>query len=186
VAIPVGFAEERAMLAFEVDPGDVKPEFFGVTAERDGYRIAHRDPGRQADVVIGATGAGHDPTAAFGEHPRAPWYDCVDVIGLRGGSRTERACGDQDARNADTKRHEPRQRCDRLECDPAIAAFKHRIRRTARKRGQAQNSSTPRTPATTHITTEQHAFYEFADIGEVRSATGAEKIVPLVADFDRV
>jgi hypothetical protein len=60
VAIPVGFAEERAMLAFEVDPGDVKPEFFGVTAKRDGDRIAHRDPGRQADVVIGATGAGHD------------------------------------------------------------------------------------------------------------------------------
>jgi hypothetical protein len=29
VAIPVGFAEERAKLAFEVDPGDVKPEFLG-------------------------------------------------------------------------------------------------------------------------------------------------------------
>jgi len=40
VAIPVGFAEERAMLAFEVDPSDVKPEFFGVPAERDGDRIA--------------------------------------------------------------------------------------------------------------------------------------------------
>ena len=91
VAIPVGFAEERAVLAFEVDPGDVKPEFFGVTAERDGDRVAHRDPGRQADVMIGATGAGHDPTAAFGEHSRAPWYDRVDVISLRGGSRTDRA-----------------------------------------------------------------------------------------------
>jgi hypothetical protein len=101
VAIPVGFAEERAMLAFEVDPGDVKPEFFGVTAKRDGDRIAHRDPGRQADVVIGATGAGHDPTATFGEHSRSPWCDRVDVIGLRGSSRTERACGDQDARNPD-------------------------------------------------------------------------------------
>ena len=31
-----------------------------------------------------------------------------------------------------------------------------------------------------------YAFYEFADINEVRAATGAEKIVPLVADFDRV
>jgi hypothetical protein len=67
----------------------------------------------------------------------------LTVIGLRGDSRTERACGDQDACNPNTKRHEPRQRCDRLESDPAIAAFKHRIRRTARKRGQAQNSSTP-------------------------------------------
>ena len=31
-----------------------------------------------------------------------------------------------------------------------------------------------------------YAFYEFADIDEVRAATDAEKIVPLVADFDRV
>jgi hypothetical protein len=92
VAIPVGFAEKRAMLAFEVDPGDVKPEFFGVTAERSGDGVAHCDPGRQTDVVIGATGAGHDPTAAFGEHSRATWYDRVDVIGLRGGRRTGRAC----------------------------------------------------------------------------------------------
>jgi hypothetical protein len=102
VAIPVGFAEEHAMLAFEVDPGDVKLEFFGVTAERDGDRIAHRDPGRQADVVIGATGAGHDPAATFGEHSRAPWYDRVDVIGLSE-SLTERGCGDQDASNPDRK-----------------------------------------------------------------------------------
>ena len=102
MAIPVGFAEERAMLAFEIDPGDVKPEFFGMTAERDGDRIAHRDLGRQADVVIGATGAGHDPAATFGEHSRAPWYDRVDVIGLSE-SLTERGCGDQDASNPDRK-----------------------------------------------------------------------------------
>jgi hypothetical protein len=33
VAISGGFAEDRAMLAFEVDPGDPEPKFFGVTAE---------------------------------------------------------------------------------------------------------------------------------------------------------
>jgi hypothetical protein len=32
-AITVGFAEDRAMLAFEVDAGDGEPEFFGVTAK---------------------------------------------------------------------------------------------------------------------------------------------------------
>src|SRR3984893_16660979 len=59
VAISFGFAEDRAMLALEVDPGDGEPKFFEVTAERDGDRIADRDPGWQADVVIGPTGAGH-------------------------------------------------------------------------------------------------------------------------------
>ena len=33
VAISFGFAEDRAMLAFEVDPGDPEPKFLGVTAE---------------------------------------------------------------------------------------------------------------------------------------------------------
>jgi hypothetical protein len=33
VAISFGFAEDRAILAFEVDPGDGEPKFFGVTAE---------------------------------------------------------------------------------------------------------------------------------------------------------
>jgi hypothetical protein len=68
VAISFGFAEDRAMLAFEVDLGDEEPKFFGVTAEQDGDRIADRDPGWQADVVIGPAGAGHDPTATFGQH----------------------------------------------------------------------------------------------------------------------
>jgi hypothetical protein len=33
VAITVGFAQDRAMLAFELDSGDGEPEFFGVTGE---------------------------------------------------------------------------------------------------------------------------------------------------------
>ena len=33
VVISFSFAEDRAMLAFEVDPGDIEPKFFGVTAE---------------------------------------------------------------------------------------------------------------------------------------------------------
>ena len=31
-----------------------------------------------------------------------------------------------------------------------------------------------------------YAFYEFADVEYAQAATGAEKIAPLVADFDRV
>ena len=67
------------MLAFEVDPGAGEPKFFGVTAERDGDRIADRDPGWQADVVIGPAGAGHDPTATFGQHTWAPRCYRLDV-----------------------------------------------------------------------------------------------------------
>jgi hypothetical protein len=107
VAISFGFAEDRAMLAFEVDPGDGEPKFFGVTAERDGDRIADRDPGWQADVVIGPAGAGHDPTATFGQHTWAPRCYRLDGIGLISSSRAETACGDQEARNPDTKRHQP-------------------------------------------------------------------------------
>lgn len=33
VAITVAFAVDRAMLAFEIDPGNGEPELFGVTAE---------------------------------------------------------------------------------------------------------------------------------------------------------
>ena len=33
VAISFGFAEDRAILAFEVDPGNGEPKFFRVTAE---------------------------------------------------------------------------------------------------------------------------------------------------------
>jgi hypothetical protein len=107
VTIPVIFAEQRAMLAFEVDPGNVEPEFFGVTAERDGDRVADGDPGRQSDVLIGAARGGHDPTATLRKQSRASRHDRVDVIGLTGNSRTKHACGDQDGYNPGPKRHEP-------------------------------------------------------------------------------
>jgi hypothetical protein len=103
VAISFGFAEDRAMLAFEVDPGDGEPKFFAVTAERDGDRIADRDPGWQADVVIGPAGAGHDPTATFGKHTWAPRCYRLDGIEVISGSRAETASGDQEARNPDAK-----------------------------------------------------------------------------------
>jgi hypothetical protein len=97
VAISFGFAEDRAMLAFEVDPGDGEPKFFGVTPERDGDRIADRDPGWQADVVIGPAGAGHDPTATFGQHTRAPRCYRLDSIALISSSRAETGGGYQEA-----------------------------------------------------------------------------------------
>ena len=124
VAISFGFAEDRAMLAFEVDPGDGEPKFFGVTAERDGDRIADRDPGWQADVVIGPAGAGHDPTATFGQHTWAPRCYRLDGIGLISSSRAETASGNQEARNPDTKWHGPSPiECDMLKSALAIAAF---------------------------------------------------------------
>jgi hypothetical protein len=56
VAVAISFAENRAMLSFEIDPGDGEPEFFRVTAKSDGDRIANRDLGWQADVAIGSAG----------------------------------------------------------------------------------------------------------------------------------
>ena len=124
MAISFGFAEDRAMLALEVDPGDGEPKFFGVTAERDGDRVADRDPGWQADVVIGPAGAGHDPTATFGQHTWAPRCYRLDGIGLICSSRAETASGNQEARDPDTKWHRPSPiECDMLKSALAIAAF---------------------------------------------------------------
>jgi hypothetical protein len=72
VAVTISLDENRAMLSFEIDPGDGEPEFFRVTAKSDGDRIANRDLGWQADVAIGSAGRGHEPTAAFGSTPGAP------------------------------------------------------------------------------------------------------------------
>jgi hypothetical protein len=72
VAVTISFAENRAMFCFEIDPDDGEPEFFRVTAKSDGERIANRDSGWQANVAIGPAGRGHEPTAAFGQHTRAP------------------------------------------------------------------------------------------------------------------
>jgi hypothetical protein len=91
VAITIGFAEDRAMLGFEVDPGNGEPEFFGVTAEPDGDRIANRDPGWQADLAVGPAGTGHKPTAAFGQDTWPPRCYRFDGIGLIGSSRAETA-----------------------------------------------------------------------------------------------
>jgi hypothetical protein len=58
-------------------------------------------------VVIGPAGAGHQPTATFGQHTCAPRYYRIGGIGLISSSRTETAGGDQEAGNPDTKRHQP-------------------------------------------------------------------------------
>jgi hypothetical protein len=91
VAITIGFAEDRAMLGFEVDPGNGEPKFFGVTAEPDGDRIADRDPGWQADLAVGPAGTGHKPTAAFGQDTWPPRCYRLDGTGLIGSSRAETA-----------------------------------------------------------------------------------------------
>jgi hypothetical protein len=81
VAITIGFAEDRAMLGFEVDPGNGEPEFFGVTAEPDGDRIANRDPGWQADLAVSPAGTGHKPTAVFGQDTWPPGVTALTASG---------------------------------------------------------------------------------------------------------
>jgi hypothetical protein len=93
VAITIGFAEDRAMLGFEVDPGNGEPEFFGVTAEPDGDRIANRDSGWQADLAVSPAGTGHKPTAAFGQDTWPARCYRFDGIGLIGSGRAKTAQG---------------------------------------------------------------------------------------------
>jgi hypothetical protein len=75
-------------------------------------------------VVIGPAGAGHDPTATFGQHTWAPRCYRLDGIGLISSSRAETAGSNQEARNPDTKWHRPSSiECDMLKSALAIAAF---------------------------------------------------------------
>jgi len=72
VSISLGFAKNRAMLPFQVDPCDRKRIILGVAAEAKGEGIPDRNQRRQADVLISPAGRGNEPTAAFGQYPEAP------------------------------------------------------------------------------------------------------------------
>jgi hypothetical protein len=67
----VGLVENRAVVPPHDDPHDRKPKFFWAAPKMNSDRIADRDAGWQCDVVVGVAGGGHEPTAAFGQHPRA-------------------------------------------------------------------------------------------------------------------
>src|SRR5947209_7275948 len=99
VSVSFGFAEDRAMAALEIDPCDGELVFLGAAAEGDGDRVADRDPSRQGDVLIRFAGAGYEPFAAFGQLARAARLDGLDTVRLPSGGRSDRSCGEQQARN---------------------------------------------------------------------------------------
>src|SRR6266481_532818 len=113
VPISVRFAKNRTMAAFRGDPGDRERILLGAAAEGEGQRIANRDPRWQVDVVISLAGAGHDPVATFGQHTRAPRLYRLDGTGLTGSGSAESKGAEQEARDPDTKRHQP----SPIECD---------------------------------------------------------------------
>src|SRR5215470_17577433 len=87
VAIALGFAENCRPLSVQVNPRDRERIVLGVTSIAKSDRIAHLDPRRQADVLIGLAGGGNKPTAAFGQHPRGARRDSLDIAS-RGSAET--------------------------------------------------------------------------------------------------
>jgi hypothetical protein len=71
VPIALGFAENCAVLSFQVDPRYRKRIVLRVAAKAKNDRIADPDPGWQADMLIRLAGGGDKPAAAFG-HQRRP------------------------------------------------------------------------------------------------------------------
>jgi hypothetical protein len=67
----VGLVENGTVVPPHDDPHDRKPIFFWAAPIMNSDRLADRDAGWQCDVVVGVAGGGHEPTAAFGQHPRA-------------------------------------------------------------------------------------------------------------------
>jgi hypothetical protein len=57
------------MMPLPVDPRDRKRIVLGVASKAKGDRIADRNPGRQADAVIGFAVRRNNPAAAFCEYP---------------------------------------------------------------------------------------------------------------------
>src|SRR6516165_9715995 len=78
--IAAGFAEDRTVATLVGYAGDRKREFLRAAAECHGDRVTNRDPRRQIDVMIGFAGAGNEPAAALGQHPRAAGLDSLDAI----------------------------------------------------------------------------------------------------------
>ena len=78
--VALGFAEDHATPRLLVNPRDRKPIVLWVAAKVQGDRIADCDPVRQPHVLIGSTGGGDDPTAAFGQYPKGARYDGRNIV----------------------------------------------------------------------------------------------------------
>src|SRR5262249_48947579 len=74
-------AKNCAAVALERDPSDEEPILLRMAPERDGNRVADRDPRWQTDVVMGPAGAGNKPIPTFGQHPGAMRMHRFDSIG---------------------------------------------------------------------------------------------------------
>jgi len=78
--VALGFAKNHATPPLLVNPRDQKPIVLRVAAKVQGDPIADCDPVRQPHVVIGSTGGGNDPTAAFGQYPKAARHDGGNIV----------------------------------------------------------------------------------------------------------
>ena len=78
--VALGFAKNHATPPLLVNPRDQKPIVLRVAAKVQGDPIADCDPVRQPHVVIGSTGGGDDPTAAFGQYPKTARYDGGNIV----------------------------------------------------------------------------------------------------------
>ena len=78
--VALGLAENHATRRLLVNPRDWKHIVLWVAAKVQGDRIAHCDPVRQPHVVIGSTGGGDDPTAAFCQYPKRARYDGMNIV----------------------------------------------------------------------------------------------------------
>ena len=78
--VALGVAENHATPRLLVNPRDRKPIVLWVAAKVQGDRIADCDPVRQPHAVIGFTGGGDDPTAAFGQYPKGARYDGMNIV----------------------------------------------------------------------------------------------------------
>ena len=78
--VALGFAENHATPRLLVDAGDRKRILFWVAAKLQGDHIADCNPVRQSHVVIGFTSGGDNPTTAFGQYPKSPRYDGMNIV----------------------------------------------------------------------------------------------------------
>jgi len=78
--VALGFAENHATPRLLVNPRDRKAIVLWVAAKVQNDRIADCDPVRQPRMVIGSTGGGDDPTAAFGQYPKGARYDGMNIV----------------------------------------------------------------------------------------------------------
>src|SRR5215471_20772458 len=115
VPVALGFAENHATPRLLVNPRDRKPIVLWVAAKVQGDRIADCDPVRQPHVVIGSTGGGDDPTAAFGQYPKGARYDGRNIVKT---SERRRDNGNSESKSNPQRTHSTKALQNPLRCPP--------------------------------------------------------------------